>query len=78
MIHDSLKDFFEDTDVTERQLREKLGISKSYMNQLKHGERRPSAHLALHIEEITGVPFKELLFAEREQATDQNDQKEVA
>ena len=64
MIHETLKEYLETGIVSERDLAEKLGVSISYINMLKRGERRPSPELAQKIETITGIPFRSLLLPE--------------
>jgi transcriptional regulator with XRE-family HTH domain len=41
---------------TAKQLRDKLGLSKSYASELTSGQRRPSLDLAFRIEREFGVP----------------------
>lgn len=61
MIYENLKEYMENTKTTEKELSEKLGISVSYVNLIKNGERRPSPELAEKIEALTGIPFRKLL-----------------
>jgi transcriptional regulator with XRE-family HTH domain len=61
MIHENLKEYLENSGVSEKELAEKLDISLSYINMLKNGDRRPSPQLAEKIEAITGIPFRKLL-----------------
>ena len=61
MIYENLKEYMENTKVTEKEIAEKLGVSTSYVNLIKNGERRPSPELAEKIEALTGIPFRKLL-----------------
>jgi transcriptional regulator with XRE-family HTH domain len=61
MIYENLKEYMENTGTKESEMAEKLGVSASYVNLIKNGERRPSPQLAEKIEAITGIPFRKLL-----------------
>ncbi len=61
MIYENLKEYMEHTGTKESEMAEKLGISASYVNLIKNGERRPSPQLAEKIEAVTGIPFRKLL-----------------
>lgn len=69
MIYENLKEYMEHLKLKERELAEKLGISISYLNMLKNGQRRPSPELALKIENITGIPLRKLLQIEEQKAS---------
>ena len=43
--------------VRDAELAVRLGISRPYMSQIFHGERRPGLELLLLIAEVTGVPL---------------------
>lgn len=42
-------------------LARKLGISQSYLSEIRHGKKTPTLELAITIAELTGVPLKSLI-----------------
>jgi transcriptional regulator with XRE-family HTH domain len=61
MRYDNIDQYMTHNRLDGKQLAGKLGISESYMSLLRFGKRRPSPDLAQKIENITGIPFKNLL-----------------
>jgi hypothetical protein len=66
MKYRSIQQYLEETNTTEKEFSIKLGISQPFVNLLKRGERRPTPELAAKIESITGIPFRRLLFPEKQ------------
>lgn len=55
-----LATYLEDTETTQAELAEKLGISQPFLSQIVNGQRSPSLELAALIEDKTGVPMRAL------------------
>ncbi|MEN8236156.1 MAG: helix-turn-helix domain-containing protein [Pseudomonadota bacterium] len=62
----NLREWLFHNRITVTQLAKDLGISRTHLNLISSGQRRPSPDLAKRIEEITknGVTKAELLFPE--------------
>jgi len=52
-------------NMKDEQMAEKLRLSVSFVNRLRHGHLRPSSETALRIETVTGIPFKDLMLQKR-------------
>ena len=61
MRYDNIDQYIIHKKLNGKQLAGKLGISESHMSWLRLGKRRPSPDLAQKIENVTGIPFKNLL-----------------
>ena len=61
--HASVAAFLEETGTTQRQLAERLGVSRAYVSLIASGDRQPALDLAVLIEELTGVPVESLVKA---------------
>jgi ribosome-binding protein aMBF1 (putative translation factor) len=57
----ALARYLRDAGISQADLARRLKISKSFMNQLVGGSRRPSGPLAEKMEKLTGIPFKTLV-----------------
>jgi transcriptional regulator with XRE-family HTH domain len=42
-------------------LARQLGISQSYLSEIRHGKKTPTLELALRISKVTGVPVESLV-----------------
>jgi transcriptional regulator with XRE-family HTH domain len=61
MTYKDINQFIAHKKFSAKKLAQQLGISESYMSMLRLGRRRPSPDLAQKIEDLTGIPFKQLL-----------------
>jgi transcriptional regulator with XRE-family HTH domain len=62
MKYTSIREYLEQTGKTEKEFSAMIGISQGFVNLLKNGNRRPNPDLAAKIEEMTGIPLRNLLF----------------
>jgi len=53
-----LKDYRDRCGYNQRELAELLGIHFTYLSQLLAGRRRPRLPMAVHIEQVTGIPVE--------------------
>ncbi|MCX7974066.1 MAG: helix-turn-helix domain-containing protein [Candidatus Aminicenantes bacterium] len=63
---ETLSQFKEKRQLTNKQLAELFGISEIYVAFLLSGKRVPSKRLALRISERTGIPVLNLLYPREE------------
>lgn len=62
MLHKALKLIRVFHDLTQKELSEKLGISKSYLSQLESGNKRPTLTLLESYSKIFDVPVSSIMF----------------
>ena len=68
MVHETLEQYLKNKRGRAKQLATELGITPSYLSMLKKRQRRPSPELAQRLEDLTGVPFRNLLLGKRRTA----------
>ena len=66
----TIKKFCNDNDITLKDFSVRVGTSAPYLSQIVKGYRKPSADVALAIEQATGgaVTLRELLFPDKAKA----------
>ena len=48
-------------DLTQEQVAEKVGISRTYYSQIENGERNPAATVIMDISKVLGVDISDIL-----------------
>lgn len=51
-----LRDAMEERGETQKELAEKLGISKSYLNEILNGKKDINANISVKLESVWGIP----------------------
>jgi transcriptional regulator with XRE-family HTH domain len=64
----TISEYLEKSDRTEADVARELGISQAHMNEIKNGKKRPSPELAQKIENLMGIPFRDLLLNKKDTA----------
>ena len=62
MLHEALKTMRVFHDLTQTELAEKLGISKSYLSEIESNKKTVSLHLLEMYSSIFNVPLSSILF----------------
>ncbi len=61
-------------DLTQEQLSELVGVTRTTINFVERGRWVPSAVLALKIANVFGVPFEEVFFLDTDNSAEKNQQ----
>jgi gp16 family phage-associated protein len=65
----SLRQFFQDTGITQDDLAARVGITQAAVSKIMHGDRKPRWGLAKQIAALTGVPIERIYEPQQEAET---------
>ena len=70
MLYEALKTMRVFHDLTQKDLADRLGISKSYLSEIENGKKVPALNLLEQYADIFEVPLSSILFFSENMGTD--------